>query len=98
MHSYTHTHTHTPAPPQNKTKQNCKKIPIKTHRFGSLEHSLIDLIHRREIAHVGQEDADADDVFETGAGGREDGGEVADALHLLLRLEREVVWGVRAMG
>lgn len=46
---------------------------------------LVDLVHRGEMLHVGEEDVDFEDGVEAGAGGGEDGGEVADAL---------VLWGL----
>lgn len=42
----------------------------------------VHLVHLGKVAHVGQEDVDLDDLFEAGAGGLEDGGQVLDALVL----------------
>lgn len=51
-------------------------------RLGILEESLVDLVHGREIGHVGQEDADADDILHARSGLFEDGREVLEALSL----------------
>ena len=55
---------------------------LTTHRLRVLEEGLVDFIHGREIGHVGQEDADADDVVHARAGFFEHGGEVLEALSL----------------
>ena len=47
---------------------------------------LVHVVHRGEMLHFGEEDVDFEDGVEAGAGGGEDGGEVADALVLLLRV------------
>ena len=47
-----------------------------------LKESLVDLVHGREIGHVGQEDADSDDILHAGSGLFEHGREVLEALSL----------------
>lgn len=44
-----------------------------------LEKSLINPVHLSEIIHRSQEDIDLDNLFDGGASGGKDGGEVLDA-------------------
>lgn len=49
---------------------------------------FVDVVHGREVLHVGEEDVDFEDGVEACAGGGEDRGEVADALVLWVRRVR----------